>query len=299
MKKLFSVFILIFSISLYGAHFTGITDNVPDGTLKIFQIDIPGNIGDIYIISAPDGTVTLLDTGVVQGRETVLINALDNLKIRRIDQLIITHFHSDHVGGAITLLADPEIEIGKIICTYPPENEIPPGELTGLRFYRIIQMMAQRKNIPFIQVNAGDLLNFGSDITGPVISGATGNKYGIKSHNSQSLVFKLVYKDFSMLFTGDCGFEQENIILASGADLKCDVLKMAHHGGAGSNSERFIDAAAPTIALAPQPRWLAVDQRGIRVENLLKARNIPYFRSWEYGNIVLFTDGETFGISRL
>jgi beta-lactamase superfamily II metal-dependent hydrolase len=123
-------------------------------------------------------------------------------------------------------------------------------------------MMAQRKNIPFLQVNAGDILNFGSGTTGVVISGATGKKYGIKSYNSRSLVFKLIHKDFTMLFTGDCGFEQENIIFASGADLKCDVLKMAHHGGAGSNSEKFIDAAAPTIALAPQPKWLGVDQRG-------------------------------------
>ena len=291
--------VLFSGVLLYGACFTGMTKNVPAGSLKIFQINIPDNIGDIYIITAPDGTVTLVDTGVVQGRETVLINALDKYHIRRIDQLIISHFHSDHAGGAITLLADPEIEIGRIICSYPPENEMNRGEVTSMKFHHIIRMMAQRKNIPFLQVNAGDILNFGSGTTGVVISGATGKKYGIKSYNSQSLVFKLIHKNFTMLFTGDCGFEQENIIFASGADLKCDVLKMAHHGGAGSNSERFIDAAAPTIALAPQPRWLAVDQRGIRVENLLKKRKIPYFRSWEYGDIVLFTDGETFGISRL
>lgn len=299
MKKLFFILVLFSGVILYGARFTGMTKNVPAGSLKIFQIDIPDNIGDIYIITAPDGTVTLVDTGVVQGRETVLINALDKFHIRRIDQLIISHFHSDHAGGAITLLADPEIEIGRIICSYPPENEMNRGEVTSMKLHHIIRMMAQRKNIPFLQVNAGDILNFGSGTTGVVISGATGKKYGIKSYNSQSLVFKLIHKNFTMLFTGDCGFEQENIIFASGADLKCDVLKMAHHGGAGSNSEKFIDAAAPTIALAPQPRWLAVDQRGIRVENLLKKRKIPYFRSWEYGDIVLFTDGETFGISRL
>ena len=70
---------------------------------------------------------------------------------------------------------------------------------------------------------------------------------------------------------------------------------MAHHGGAGSNSEKLIDAAAPSIAIAPQPKWLGVDQRGIRVEKLLKKRKTPYFRSWEY----VFSDGESFGISRL
>lgn len=173
------------------------------------------------------------------------------------------------------------------------------GEVTSMKFHHIIRMMAQRKNIPFLQVNAGDILNFGSGTTSVVISGATGKKYGIKSYNSQSLVFKLIHKDFTMLFTGDCGFEQENIIFASGADLKCDVLKMAHHGGAGSNSGKFIDAAAPSIAIAPQPKWLGVDQRGIRVEKLLKKRKIPYFHSWEYGDIVLLSDGESFGISRL
>ena len=71
---------------------------------------------------------------------------------------------------------------------------------------------------------------------------------------------------------------------------------MAHHGGAGSNSDKFVDAVSPKIAVTTQPEWLARDQRGIRVENMLKKRNIPYFRSWEYPDLIIFTDGENFGL---
>lgn len=298
MKKFFLLSAIISAVIVYGANFTGLVKSVPEKTLQIHQINIPKDIGDIYIIIAPDNTVSLLDTGVIAGRETVLMAALNKRGIRKIEQLILTHFHSDHVGGVITLLSDPEIRIGKIICSYPPENEVDPGEAAGLQQFRIMNMMAARKNIPVIQVNTGDTLNFGSGITAMVVGGATGKKYGIRSHNSQSLVFKLIYKDFTMLFTGDCGFEQEKLIFASGADIKSDVLKMAHHGGAGSNSEKFIDTVKPTVAIAPQPDWLATDPRGLRVENLLKERKIPYFRSWEYGDIILFTDGTNYGIAR-
>jgi hypothetical protein len=71
---------------------------------------------------------------------------------------------------------------------------------------------------------------------------------------------------------------------------------MAHHGGAGSNSDEMVDAANPIIALATQPEWLARDPRGLRVEKMLQKRNIPYFRSWEYPDLILFSNGKTFGL---
>ena len=290
----FLTFLIVFLSVFYclGAEFISWQKKLPENALKIHQIDNPREIGDIYIIVAPDGTTTLLDTGVLNTGKTVLMKALDKRNIKKIDQLIISHFHSDHSGGALTLLADPSIEVGKIICTFPPEESVVPGEARSLKIYRTMKMMAERRNIPWIQVNAGDKIQFGNDISADVIIGAT----NIGDHNGQSLVFMLRYGKFSMLFTGDLSWAQEKIMFESNPNLNCDILKMAHHGGTGSNSDKFVDAVSPKIAVTTQPEWLARDQRGIRVENMLKKRNIPYFRSWEYPDLIIFTDGEKFGL---
>ena len=292
--KLFAFITAILGFAaLRGAEFTSWSKTLPAGVLQIHQIDNPEQIGDIYIVITPDQKISLIDTGVVSTGETVLIPALEKRNIKHIDQLIISHFHSYHAGGAVTLLADPKFTVGKIICTYPPENEIAPGEANSLRFYRTMKMMAARKNIPWIQVVAGDKISFGSGITADVIGGAT-SKYGIKDHNGQSLVFKLIYKKFTMLFTGDCSFAQEKTM--NSALLRADVLKSPHHGGAGSGSEKFVKDVAPAIVVATQPEWLARDPRGIRVEKMLKKLKIPYFRSWEYPDLVIFSDGTSFGL---
>lgn len=298
MKKLLSLILLNFLIvTLYGAEFISWSKTLPENSLEIHQIDNPREIGDIYIIIAPDKTTSLIDTGVINTGKSVLIKALEKRNIKRIDQLIISHFHSDHSGGALTLLADPAFEIGKIICTYPAENEVVPGEANSLKIYRSLKVMAKQRNIPWIEVNSGDILTFGTNVSAEVIGGATPYKeYKIGDHNGQSLVFNLKYQDFTMLFTGDLSWAQEKILFKNNVNMKCDVLKMAHHGGAGSNSDEMIDRANAIIAVATQPEWLARDQRGIRVENMLKKRNITYFRSWEYPDLIIFSNGKNFGL---
>lgn len=276
----------------FAAKYTGWSETPPAGTLRIYQIDNPEQIGDIYIVIAPNGTVSLVDTGVVATGETVLIPALEKLGIRRIDQLIISHFHTDHAGGAVTLLADPEFSVGKVICTFPEEAQIIPG--SELNLYRALKMLASRRGMPWVQLTVGDRIDFGGGVSAEVVGSATP---GIRDHNGLSLVFRLVYRDFSMLFTGDCSFAEEKLILASGKNLRSDVLKIAHHGGAGSNSEAFIDAVSPRIVVASQPRWLALDPRGIRVEQMIRQRNRPYFPSWKYPGLVVFSDGSSFGYS--
>ncbi|MCI5779600.1 MAG: MBL fold metallo-hydrolase [Lentisphaeria bacterium] len=272
------------------ANYTGWNDQVPAGTLRICQIDNPEQIGDIYLVIAPDDTVSLVDTGVITTGETVLIPELEKRGIRRIDRLVISHFHSDHAGGAVTLLADPAMAVGRIFCTFPPEEQVAPG--TELRLYRALKTLAARRNIPWVQATVGDSIDFGAGVSARVVGAASA---GIRDHNGLSLVFKLTYGKFSMLFTGDCSFAEEKLILRSGADLRSDVLKLAHHGGAGSNGDAFLDAVKPRFAVATQPEWLSLDPRGLRVNGMLKKRQWPYFPSWKYPDLVIFSDGENFG----
>ena len=289
MRKIAIITALLGLFTVHAAKYVGRSDRLPAGTLQIHQIDNPDQIGDIYVIVAPDGTVSLMDTGVIATGETVLIPTLEKLGIRRIDQLIISHFHSDHVGGAATLLADPAFEVKRIICTFPAEDQVIPG--SELNIYRALKMLAARRGARWVQLTTGDRIDFGAGVSAVVVGAASP---GIKDHNGLSLVFRLTYGNFSMLFTGDCSFAEEKLILASGRRIRSDVLKAAHHGGAGSNSDAFIDAVAPQIVVATQPQWLALDPRGIRVENMLKKRRLPYFPCWKHPGLVIFRDGMKF-----
>jgi hypothetical protein len=115
--------------------------------------------------------------------------------------------------------------------------------------------------------------------------------------NNNSIIMQLRYGKFTMMFTGDAGFEEENRVIAKGKDLTSDVLKAGHHAGAGSTSIPWMHAIDPQVAIAPMPAWLSKDPRGERVENQIRPTRIKFFRTWEYGHIEVQTDGQKFWLT--
>ena len=77
------------------------------------------------------------------------------------------------------------------------------------------------------------------------------------------------------------------------------MLKVAHHAGAQSSSAEFIAMCSPQILVTTMPEWLSYDPRGIAAETrLFKKKRIPFFRSWEYGDLIIFSDGKSFGVTQ-
>lgn len=292
MRFLSLFFSIAFFLTLSAAEFTGKHTTVPAGTLQIFQIDNPNQIGDIYLMKTPEGKFILTDTGVPRTAETVLIPALEKHGVKEIEYLILTHFHSDHVGGVLMLLNDANFKVKKILCSTLSPKDSP--ERFAVRYQDVIRQAAKLNGIPFIEVKTGDEIIFGKGVKAKIVGTANpGKKYILNSH---SIVYRLTYGDFSALFTGDCGFQQEALILAGKHQIKCDVLKVGHHAGAGSTSDKFLNKTAPKIAIVTMPEWLSGDPRGIRVEKMIRKRKIPFFRSWECPELIVFSDGKTFGI---
>lgn len=292
MKK-FLLLVTFCSSLLYAAEFTGRHASVPARTLRIHQIDLGFPVGDMYLIRLPDDRVIMVDGGDNPSVEEFVFPALKKLNIKSIDTLIITHFHIDHATGILAVLCDPEIKIGQLLYTSMPEKEI-PGKFTK-DLYSQIMKMAKLRNIPIRKLEVKDKLDFGCGVTATV-SGAAQAGSKDRNLNSHSLVFQLKYGDFTMLFTGDCSMQEEPRGMASGMPIKSDVLKIGHHAGANSTSDKFLDTVAPKISIACMPKWLSEDKRGIRVEKMFKARKIPQYRSWEFPDLVVFSDGKTFGV---
>ena len=210
--------------------------------LKIYFIDV--GQGDSTLIVTPNNKTILIDGGGSKtydvGKNTLEPYLLDR-KINKIDYAIISHYDQDHCDGVLYVLQNMKVEnviIGKQIKDSDNYN----------KFIKIIK----EKGINVHIVHAGKRLNIEKNLYFDILWPDMENKINENVLNNNSLICKLVYKDFSMLFTGDIEEIAEKSILKKYKEsklLKSTILKVAHHGSKTSSSKEFINAVKPQIAL--------------------------------------------------
>ena len=200
------VFIILFSLI-----------KIIPGNLKIYFIDV--NQGDACLVVTPTNKKILIDGGGNENYDigkNILLPYLLDRGIKEIDYAIISHFDFDHSQSYAKIL--PELTASRIFIT----EQIEENDL-----FKQIMAIAKEKNIKVTYVKAGDIIN----IDGVKFSILHPQKELITNNgmNNNSMVCKLEYKSFSMLFTGDIEKEAEELILNKNIDIKADVLKVAHH----------------------------------------------------------------------
>lgn len=313
MKKFFVLLLLLLTAGAMAAEFV----NSKQVGFRKFSPELAGKLrirqawnsqeanGEIYLITTPDGKVTLVDCGwgylennPAKFHYSMLYPALAEQKIRHIDRIIITHPHGDHIGALPILLRKKDLTVGELCWASPDAGLLQKHYSLGLKYQKEALAICRKRNIPVRELKDGDVLTLGKDVTAAVLT--TGFK-GSRANgsiwlNDQSVVFRLQYKTFTMLFTADCALEEEEYILKTVNHdlLKCDVYKVAHHGGSNATSEIFLKAAAPKAAIASLTGKNAANKNGQRVVKLMKKLNIPYFMSWQYPYLSVVTDGKTF-----
>ncbi len=227
------------------------TIRLPDGRLRITMLDV--GQGDGIVIRTPRGHVVLIDTGGRLERgpgeagesaaelvgERIVLAYLKRQGIRRVDLLVNTHPHGDHVGG-----------FAPIVRAMPVDAVADSGQRYGGRAFNDGLREAALHHVPVRIVRCGDRWSSDDGVTIAVLSpcGALFTD-GNNDVNENSVVAMLVYGGFRMLFMGDAGFQSEHRLLASGIDLHAEVLKVGHHGSAYSSSADFVGAVRPRYAL--------------------------------------------------
>jgi len=196
-----------------------IADKIPHD-LEIYFIDV--GQGDSTLIVTPSDKTILIDGGGSPtydvGKNTLIPYLLDR-KIKKLDYVMISHFDEDHVGGILSVLE--KLEVGIVIISEQ-------GEVSEQ--YESFCNIVKEKNITVVKVKKGDILNIEKDMKIKVL-------YPEKdliienSLNNNSIVAKLEYKEFKMLFTGDIeNLAEEKIIkMYSQNELEADILKVPHH----------------------------------------------------------------------
>lgn len=190
--------------------------------MKISVLDV--GQGDSILIETETQNI-LVDTGPPESRN-LLMSELVN--VDKIDKLIITHPHADHVGNAFYLIENKPVTIAY-------DN----GEISASSYYLNYLAGLSLENIDRVSLKAGDSLT----VDGATLSFL--NPSGVSDSNNDSLVFRLSYGNFSMLFTGDIGFTAEADILSREENISAKVLKAAHHGSKNSASYNFLQAVNP------------------------------------------------------
>lgn len=203
------------------AHFTA---SLPEDALHVHVIDV--GKADAILLESPDANV-LVDCGTAEAAEDVL-RYLAARGIDRLDAVWISHPDDDHCGG-----------LPAVLQTVPADAvvESPVGE-------SISGMTALPQAVPLRRAAVGERYAYGAmtfEVLGPLQDYA--------ESNNDSTVFRLQYDGFTMLFCGDMEAQAERDLLADGAALRADVLKVAHHGSDTSTSAALLEAVQPRYAV--------------------------------------------------
>ncbi len=195
--------------------------------------------GDAMLLSK-DGRWVLIDSGDVDHRPQMK-KYLQDYKVEKLDKVIITHPHADHVGGMYAVFQT--VPVGEIY-----DSGVPATTNT----YRTYLKQVKERNIPFHVVKQGDVIPLFEGVEFQVVAPVTTITEGKQKRpdlNNNSIVGRLVYGRSAMLFTGDAEKKEEDSILASGANLKSTVLKVGHHGSKTSSSPDFVRAVGANAAV--------------------------------------------------
>jgi competence protein ComEC len=277
MKKI-SLFLTVLAISIL--FFQSIAIAESSELLTVHFIDV--GQGDASFIELPDGKNILIDTGSPAAGPK-LVDYLRSLKIKKINNLILTHPHDDHIGGIFSLLS--VFEIDKLY-----DNGFSNFDSTVYFDY----VTAVRKNLSkYTILQAGESLTLHDtriDVLNPLLP-PTGHL------NNDSIVLRLIYKDIKILFAGDVSTPGELRLLKVTSNLQSQVLKAAHHGENDALSEAFLKTVRPEAAIVSAALINRYARPHQSVIKRLSERNIKTFRTDLHGHIVLKTDGRTFSIT--
>ena len=195
--------------------------------------------GDGLLIEMPSDENMMIDGGSSDNDELAKYTLEPFFRykgINHVDIWAVTHMDSDHTSGLIDLLSRARINritIGTLILSDIADKAVYNELLSYSDVYENVIFMSRNQSLSF-----DDML---FTCLNPVK-----NSGGLDGANDYSLVFKMTYKEFDMLFTGDISerIEKELVNISD-----CDVLKVAHHGSKNSSSEEFLNIVSPKIAV--------------------------------------------------
>lgn len=276
--KIFAIlFILLLTIT--GCSTTGTTDSNKSNTnnkniIKVNYIDV--GQGDSILVQV-NGKNLLIDAGPNESTDK-LISYLNKQNIKKLDYIVATHPHEDHIGAMDSVIK--KYDIGEFYA---------PKKTTTTKTFENMINSLKSKDIKINVAKAGINLNLGDNVKCELLAPNSSNYENL---NNYSVVIKITYGKSKFLFTGDAEKLSEKEILNKNYDLSSDVLKIGHHGSSSSSSKEFLDKVSPKIAVISLGKNNDYGHPHKETTTELKKRNIQTYRTDIDGSVVLISDGK-------
>ena len=245
-------------------------------SLSVHFLDV--GQGDSIFIELPNSQTMLIDAGENYHGEGI-INYINNCGYSKIDYLVATHPHSDHIGSMAYIVRN--FEIGEIY--------MPKVSITTATYENLLNSIS-KKGLKIKSAAAGMNITYFDDFTADIIAP---EEIDEKNLNNSSIVIKMTFGNKSFLFMGDAEKSEINSITA---DVFADVLKVGHHGSRTSTTADFLEMVQPSIAVIS----CGIDNDyGHPHESTLKFLNdinCEIYRTDKDKTITVTTDGNTLNV---
>ena len=252
--------------------------NIVTTDLKVYFFDV-GQADSILITN--NGHNMLIDAGNNEDGPKLVKYIKEDLGITEFDYLIGTHPHEDHIGGLDDIINN--FDIKKIYL---------PDITTTTKTFEDVLDAISSKELTITIPKIGETFKLGEADFTVLYTGTNSSDL-----NSTSIIIKMIFGNYSYLFTGDTTSEIEKLILKENIDV--DVLKVAHHGSKYSSSLEFLKKTTPSYAIISVGKNNSYNHPSSEtINNLKKYTNNIYLTS-ELGTILLTSNGQTIDVSSL
>jgi len=276
-KRLVFASLICINLTIWHAAFTC-------SATKMTYIQLDVGQGDAAVIHLPRHRTVIIDGGDrhawFDSGERILVPYLHQKGIRKIDAVILTHAHNDHVGGLISLIN--QCQVGLIVTG---------DTLASTKPMRKFLETAYRKQIPLKRITALDSLIFpGSACYFLSPDQTMQNQHNV---NNRSVVSLFLFGEHRMLCMGDAEFPVENHLVQSIKPLDADVIKIGHHGSHTASNVNFLKTVHPKhaiISAGKNNRFGHPDSTTVRKLSELK---ISIYRTDLDGAVIFQSDGKT------
>ncbi len=259
---------------------------ISSGSLELTAIDVGQS--ESLLLVFPDGKIVLLDAGgfpPLGGRtprldigEDVVSPYLWSRSIRRLDAVILSHAHEDHMGGLAAVIENFR----------PAELWAPPlGESAE---WKSVQRAARARGVRIVRMAAPARFPYGGAGV-EALAPAAGYEPAAVAHNNDSLVLRVTHGRHAFLLAGDAEKQVEWALLDRGPQLKADVLKVAHHGSRTSTTAEFIAAVRPAVAVISAGFGNSFNNPHPEIVERLESRGVAVLRTDVFGLVSVTSDG--------
>ncbi|MCK8825200.1 DNA internalization-related competence protein ComEC/Rec2 [Fuchsiella alkaliacetigena] len=246
--------------------------------LKTVVLDV--GQGDATFLSLPSGENILVDGGP---DDDIVADFLYQNGVRRVDLMVVTHFHYDHYQGFFRVLE--EFNVGLVLIPEPVlENQYIDDffDLLASR-EQDYQLVNQPGSISLADINL-DFYRF---------TGQTADA------NNNSIVTKVDYGDFQLLLTGDAEKELEEYLVEQQFKLESDVLRVAHHGSNTSSTKEFLREVQAEVAIISAGRWNPYGHPHPEVVARLKNKGKKVLKTKSVGAIIIKSDSNSYTLQKV